>query len=283
MKHKFNEEINRLMNNPVIFIFGTVTVLTTLWGLIAIFKDIKEFAGTQIASVVIISLVLIFILPVFTVFFIKLWNWSFFIPLQENDRYLYTEIKRKWMIDRTGDAKIEQEKTYLFVKPPEEEDLADIVFSSEPLELEDLNQDPLLDAHFSDHLEIAKGIHKVFWKPKTGQIKIAKPYKHTTKVSLPISDIPEYKCMTIPFNVYAIKFQLDTESMIPFEKLVIFKGSRFFRFKKVDKIARRGRNIRQTKAPLPIITNNNKNFSWNVQDIKPGTTFFVVMYFKKLV
>lgn len=161
--------------------------------------------------------------------------------------------------------------------PPQDEDLADVIFSSEPLSLSDLGQ-VSNDSEYTDHKKISEGIHQVYWKPKKGEVKIAKPYKHHIRTHYPISIKPVYKSMTIPFAAKTIRFQLSAQSNIPIEKIVVFRGSRFFNVKNSDKIASRAEKIRWKRAPLPKIVGNN--FTWNLTNIEPGTTYFVVVFLK---
>ncbi len=269
---------DRLLKAPLILGSAILTTITALWGIVSIFKDLKEFFGAPVAAYVIAGIIAACLLPALVLFFVTIWKWWFFLPIDLSNRFLHPEIHRKWAIGDRGSATIFQEKSLLFFNPPTREDLSDLIFSSEPLKLDELNQRSD-DCVYTDHHEISKGVHRVYWKPKKGEVVVGRTYKHKTETHFPFDKVPAYKCMTIPFAATTVKFRLVGTSEIPISKVVAFRGSRFIRIShSAERIANKGLKVKRKRAPLPSLSDAH-NFTWEIKNVAPGKAYFVVVYF----
>lgn len=276
--NSYPTKIDRFLKRPLLLSSAVFTTVTSLWGIVSIFKDIKEVLGESIALYLIVGLITACLLPALIAFFYTVWKWWFFLPIDITNRYLHLEIARTWEIAERGSARVVQEKSLLFFYPPEKEDLFDMIFSSEPLRLDELNQRSE-DCKYVDHHEVSKGVHRVYWQPKKGEVLVGKPYKHKTETHFPFDKVPTYKCMTLPFAASTLSFKLNGVSEIPISKIVAFKGTSSFRVShSAERLAKRGNRVKRTRAPLARLIDQN-HFTWEVRNVSPGETFFVVVYF----
>lgn len=274
---RLHEFFKKYADSPFVAVFGVLTVLTTFWGVVSIYKDVAEWGGSRAGAFVVAAVLGMLVLFVFASYLIPSVRRQYAIPFSA--KYIFTEIKRTWEIDRAGNAAISTDKTYLFFDEPQDEDLHDIVLGSLNLKLEDINYKSG-DSVPYDYEQVKDYMQRIYWKPKSGTISVGVPYRHNvqSKFPFPGERLPQYKVMTIVAPVSTLKVEITVKCEIPILQVVAFRERRFQKFKDVDGIARRGKSIRRTMAPLPVITDSH-NLTWSIDKLPASTIYYLILYF----
>jgi hypothetical protein len=156
------ERFDAVIDSPLASVFGLITILTTLWGLLSIYKDLAGALGSKAAAIGLTCFALLSVVVIVISFLLR--RGRFNLPL--GNRYIFINVKNNWSIDNDGNGMIELEKTYLFFEQPDETDLSDIALGSTPLELADLKFESS-DAEPTNYEAIDENTHRIYWKPKT--------------------------------------------------------------------------------------------------------------------
>jgi hypothetical protein len=275
--NKFHALIHKLTESPLAGVFSIITVIVTLWGVVSIYKDLASWAGSKSAAFVIAILLGLLVLFVLASLLIPSVYRQYSLPFGE--RYILLETHRKCDLDETGNAIISSARTYLFFAEPNEIDLSDTVFAAGDTQIDDLAYNSS-DSIRVDYEQISDNIRRIFWRPKGDEIKIGSPYTHHVRTSFPNTrqQQPPHTVMPIVATVFTLHYSLEVNSKIPIEDALVYRGSKFQKFKDEDEIARRGKTIRRRGAPLPNII-DAYNITWEVSNIPAGTTYYVVLYF----
>jgi hypothetical protein len=195
------------------------------------------------------------------------------------ERYILTKVVRTWRIDEKGDAVIATEKTFLFYAAPDPLDLSDTAFGSGQYELKTLGYISR-DSEAVDYEKLEGSMHRIFWKPKSGEIRIGEPYVHHNEISFPCAERPvNEKSLTIAPPVSVMRFDLSVESKIPIQEVVAYKGSRFQSFKAAKKIVEKARRITRTKAPLHSQP-DEYHVTWSLENLTSRDVYFLVLFFE---
>ena len=276
---RFNELVKKYFDSPFVAVFGALTIVTTFWGVVSIYKDISEWGGSRLGALIVAGFAGLLVLFVFSSYLLPSVHRQYAIPF--NARYIFTEINRIWEIDAAGNGVMTNDKTYLFFDKPNDADLHDTVMGSAKLDLGDINYRSN-DSTQQDYEQISDIMQRIYWKPKQGEIVVGTPYVHNVKSNFPYLDknIPEYKIMTIVTPVFTLKFNVSVKSQLPIKQVVAFKERTFQKFKDADGIARRGKSIKRTMAPLPSMT-NSQDVTWTIDNLPGGTVYYLILYFNR--
>lgn len=274
---RFNELIKKYFDSPLVAVFGALTIVTTFWGIVSIYKDISEWGGSRLGALIVAGFAGLLVLFVFASYLLPSVHRQYAIAF--NARYIFTEINRTWEIDSAGNGVMNNDKTYLFFDKPDKDDLHDTVLGSEKLNLGDINYQST-DSTQQDYEQMSDIMQRIYWKPKQGEIAVGTPYMHNVKSNFPYLDknLPEYKIMTIVAPVFTLKFKVTVKSQLPIKEVVAFKERTFQKFKDADGIARRGKRIRRTMAPLPSVTNSH-DVTWAIDNLPGSTVYYLILYF----
>jgi hypothetical protein len=274
---RFREFLRKYLDSPFVAVFGALTIITTLWGVVSVYKDTSEWGGSRLGALILATLLGLPALFVFASYLIPSVRREYALPL--NAKYIFTEINRTWEIDQAGNGVLGNDKTYLFFGEPQDTDLYDAVMSSHNVELEDLHYQST-DSAPRDYQQVSDTMKRIYWRPKVGELKVGTPYTHNLKSSFPYldKDPPEFKIMTIVAPVFTLKFAVSVKSEIPIKQVVVFKERAFQKFKNVDRIARRGKSIKRRMAPLPSEVDAN-NLTWGVDKLPASTVYYMILYF----
>lgn len=277
VSHRVNRFLSKYLESPFAAVFGVLTILTTLWGVVAIYKDLAEFGDSKTAARVVAGILILLVLFVFVSFMVPTMRREYRFPTDA--RYIFTEITRLWEIDEKGNAVVTSDKTYLFFAEPQDTDLHDTVMASLKPDREEIEYQSD-DATPQNHELVTDVMQRIYWKPKRGSIEVGVPYKHHLKSNFPFegNTFPKYKLMTVAAPVLTVRFKLTVKSSAPIQDVVIFKESGFQKFGEADKIARRGKEVRRTLAPPPQITDAH-NLTWIVDDLHARAVYYVILYY----
>ncbi|HYO63410.1 MAG TPA: hypothetical protein VER08_07115 [Pyrinomonadaceae bacterium] len=277
VSHRVNLFLGRYLDSPFAAVFGVLAILTTLWGMVAIYKDLAEFSDSRTAATVVAGILILLVLFVFISLMVPTMRREYRFPTDA--RYIFTEINRVWEIDEKGNGVVTSEKTYLFFAEPQDADLHDTVMASLKPDRDDIEYQSE-DATPQDHEQVSDVMQRIYWKPKRGEVEVGIPYTHHLKSNFPFeeSNLPKYKIMTIAAPVLTVRFNLTVKSRIPIQEVVIFKESSFQRFGDAAKIARRGKRVRRTMAPPPQLVDAH-SFTWGVNDLHARAVYYVILYY----
>jgi hypothetical protein len=275
---KLSEYLRKYSESPFVAVFGFLTVMTTFWGLVSIYRDISSWGGSRLGGVIVAVLLGFLALFVFVALFMPSLKRQYAFP--SHARYLLTEIDRKWEIDPLGNGVMINDKTYLFFRPPQDEDLQDRIMGSEALSLSDIKYCST-DSTALDYEQVDEVTQRIRWKPKGPGITVGTPYRHNVKSDFPYpgSKPPTFKIMTIIAPVFTISFKVAVESEIPIKEAVAYKEGRYHKFKDADGIARRGKSIKRTQAPLPSLINEHQ-LTLEMDHLMEQTVYYLVLYFQ---
>jgi hypothetical protein len=231
----------------------------------------------QSRASVIAAILSLLILFVFAAYLIPSVRRQYALPF--NARYILPEVSRVWEIDEQGNGILSDRRVYLFFAEPTEDDLHDTPMGSRKLNLKDLKYESP-DSVPKDYQPLDESMQRIYWTPQNGDIKIGVPYVHEVKSNFPYEgkELPKYKIMTLVTSTHTVKFNLSVKSRIPINEVVVFKERRFQKFKDSDGIARRGKNIGRTMAPLPRKIDNS-NLTWTIENVPPQAIYYVILYF----
>lgn len=274
---RVNQFLSRYLESPVAAVFGVLTILTTLWGVVAIYKDLAEFTDSRTAATVVAGIIGVFVLFVFISLMIPTMRREYRFPTDA--RFIFTEINRLWEIDEKGGGVVTSDKTYLFFAEPQDADLHDTVMASLKPDRDDIEYESE-DATPQDHEQVTDVMHRIYWKPKNGGVEVGVPYKHHLKNNFPFEEknFPQYKIMTVAAPVLTVRFNLKVRSCAPIQDVVIFKESGYQKFDAADEIARRGKKVRRTMAPPPNIIDAH-SLTWSVSDLQARAVYYVILYY----
>ena len=173
---------SKIARSPWSVVSSVLTFVLSLWGLWEMCEKILQSFGMLWAIVAVSVLLIGVVLPFGLSFLIHRGIRRFSFPSEE--RFLFTDIARKWRIESSGASTAETASSYLFFREPEDEDLFDIAFSSEDYDLQTYQlHSP--DATARDQEKRGKNLWKVFGSP-TRQLR--SPNRIIT--SLPRSFLP---------------------------------------------------------------------------------------------
>lgn len=274
---RFNEFLQKYLASPFVTIFGALTIVTTFWGIVSVYKDISEWGGSRLGASIVAVFLGLLTLFVFISYLIPSVRRQYALPFDA--RYIFTEINRLWEIDKAGNGVMTNDKTYLFFDKPQDADLHDTVMGSNKLNLGDINYQSTNSSQ-QDYEQISDIMQRIYWKPTDGEIKVGTPYIHNAKSNFPYLDEvqPTYKIMTIVVPVFTLKFKVAVRSQIPIKQAVAFKERTFQKFKDADRIARRGKKVRRTMAPIPSVEDKN-NLTWTIDNLPTSTVYYLILYF----
>jgi hypothetical protein len=270
--------LQNFIESPLASVFGVITILTTLWGVVSIYKDVATWGGSRIAAFMIAILLGLLVIFVFVCFLRPSVHRQFYLPFGE--RYIFTKIEKTWEVDVSGVGFTTVEKTYVFFSKPEDSDLSDTIMGSHNLSLYELGYESG-DSDVWDVEKIKENTQRIFWKPKTGKIEIGTPYTHRMKTRLPNpeGEVPAFIYTAVVAPVFILHFRLSLKSNIPIVQGIVYQPSQFQKFTNADEIARKGESIKRRKAPLPTVIDQN-NLTWAVDNISAGMVYYIVLYFK---
>ena len=274
----FYEFVKKYLDSPFVAIFGALTILTTVWGVVSVYKDISEWGGSRLGASIVAGFLGLLALFVFISYLLPSVRRQYALPF--NARYIFTEINRLWEIDPAGNGVMTNDKTYLFFSEAKDADLHDTVMGSHRLSLGDISYQSTNSTQ-QDYEQISDIMQRIYWKPNEGEIKVGTPYTHNSKSNFPYLDegLPTYKVMTIVVPVFTLKFKVAVKSQIPIQQAVAFKERTFQKFKDADGIARRGKRVKRTMAPIPSIEDKN-NLTWTIDNLPTSTVYYLILYFK---
>lgn len=271
------EFLDHYSNSPFATVFGIATAITTVWGVVSVYRDLVQWLGSHFAALLIAGFLGVLVLFVIVSFILPSVRRQYALPLTA--RFICPEIKRTWEIDSVGNGVMTNLKTYFFYEDPHEEDLIDTVMGSQELTYLELNYQSN-DSVPVNHEQANTVMQRIYWKPKVGEVKIGVPYTHHVKSDFPYhgTSPPKSKIMTIIVPVLTLRFELVVKSEIPVQRAVVYKGARWQRFKDHDGIALRGQRVKKTQAPLPALPDKS-NLTWAMDKLPGKTVYYLVLYY----
>jgi len=277
LTNKFQALIHKSAESPFAAVFSIITVIVTVWGLVSIYRDVVLWAGSKAGAFAIAVLLGCFVFVFLASFLLPNLHRQYSLPFGE--RFILIEARSNRNLDESGSADVSSTRTYLFFAEPNEVDLSDTVFAAGDAEIDELSYESS-DSTRVDYEQVSDNIGRIFWRPKGEGIKIGSPYTHHVRTKFPHTgqQLPSHTVMPIVITAFTLHYSLEVNSKIPFNYAVVYRGSKFQKFKDEDEIARSGKTIKRRRAPLPNITDAQK-LTWEVSNIPAGTTYYVVLYF----
>jgi hypothetical protein len=274
--HWLIHHYQKLTSSPGHSALSFLTFITTAWGLIAIYESVSKWTSSTVASWVVASVIGICILPIVVLPLFPSFRKRLQLP--EGQRHLCPHVERQWHIEQNGHAVVETRKHLLFFLPPLETDLSDTGFGSVGYTKEDFHYESE-DADPTDYSCLNSNLHRFFWKPKKGDIKIGLPYQHHCKLRFPVSQAVEHKSMTVVSPVYVGKYELTIQSALPIKKIIAFRGKTFHKLKDTDSIIHEAKRVKRTYAPPAELSLDKYTAKWSLGPIQPGEIYYLVMFF----
>lgn len=277
LSETFKEYVEKYLESPVSAVIGVLAIISTLWGIVAIYNDVHAWLGSRIAGSVIAGLIGLCITPLAASALIPSFRRQYAFPTAK--RFIFTEISLIWEIDAAYNATITNRKTYLFTDDPESIDLTDRAFCSETIDYKTMLYQSD-DSYVTNQEKIKENLQRVFWQPKNGEVKIGIPYTHHVRSSFPFreGESQDWKGLAIAIPVRTLRVQVSVESKIPVRHAVVYKSRMFQRIRDDEEIAARGRKVKNPMAPPPTTINEYK-LSWSMEKANPGSTYYFVIYF----
>ena len=214
-----------------------------------------------------------------TLVFIAILNFrrAYRIPLEQ--RYILNDVIVDCMVRKDGFRKFIQKKTYLFFRPPSNEDLFDNQLTSIELDYANLEYySP--DSQVIDVERTSEFLFKVFWEPKAGEIAMGVPYTHEFSCLYPRQKInaSDVNFITFATSCYVRNTRIRVSSERDIVKAVAYRKRFGQSLKRADSIAEFASKVTRPLAPPPTLISKNE-IEWRHDDIRAGEIYYIVTFY----
>ena len=256
-------------------VLTVLTVITTVWGVIAIFKDVAAWTSTRSAAYITSAAFAAACIPMLVSFFRVSFGQLF--GLEETPHHILLHATQQWTIHANQSADVVSEKKMFFTQPPGRSFLHDTAFGSEKLDVYKPNYQST-DAKVTSVEKLPSGYLRVYWQPRSGAIKPGEPYQHHCKVHFPAPIRHGAKVITIAASIYTVKLEMTILSELPVRVAKLVKGEDDKLLQTPEEIERFVSSAVVTGAPPPEQDGNRITFA--LEEVSPRCPYYLVVYFE---
>jgi hypothetical protein len=255
-------------------VLTVLTVITTIWGVVAIFKDVAEWTSKTSAAYITSAAFAAACVPMLVSFFKVSFGKLF--GLEDSPSHILLHASQQWRIASDQSAEVVSEKKMFFTQPPARTVLYDIAFGSETLDVYKPNY-ASTDARITSVEKLPSGYLRVYWQPRSGAIKPGEPYQHHCKVHFPAPKSRGAKVITIAAAIYTVKLEMNILSDLPLRGAKLVRGEENQLLQTPEEVQGFVSSARETGAPPPDIAGNRITFV--LEEIPPRCPYYLVVYF----
>lgn len=201
------------------------------------------------------------------------------IPLEQ--RYILTDVDQSCHIRKDGTRYFVQKKTYLFFRPPSQEDFFDNQLSSRELDFNELGYTSP-DSRVIDTEKISDNLLKLYWEPLSGAVKIGIPYSHEFGCLYPRQNLKNHLANFVTFStsgfIKIAKLKITADRKIA--HAIAYRRRAGQSLKNANKIIASAKKIMRPLAP-PIQRIDEYTIEWRHEDISAGEIFFIVVFLEE--